>query len=83
MKEQDFFVHKLFGLSLARLSEETDGCNLRFRFDFDRMIISCARASRALLWAQSESVSDAFFLADTIITAEVQKLIHNEKRPLG
>ena len=83
MNEQYFFVHKLFGLSLARLSEETDGCNLRFRFDFDKMIISCAQALWALLRARSESVSDTFFLADRIITAEVQKLIHNEKRPLG
>lgn len=32
---------------------------------------------------RSESASDVFFLADRIITAEVQKLIHNEKRPLG
>ena len=83
MKEQGFLVHKLFGLSLARLSEETDGYNLRFRNNSDRMPFSCARASRALLRARSESVSDAFFLADTIITAEVQKLIHNKKRPLG
>ena len=83
MKEQDSLVHKLFGLSLAQLSEETEGCNLCFRNNFDRTLFSCAQASRALLRARSESVSDAFFLADTIITAEVQKLIHNEKRPLG